>query len=83
MARCSEVRYDNWVADKQQAFSGVRAGMKNIHEQNNTARNLDNTAIARGATRARTKVDDQVMVNEADSSLARGRMHAKLTYEDW
>ena len=75
--------FDNFEVDKLEAFMEVRDALDKRQAGKDKARDALNAQVGRGLPGRYAKVEDLVMVKEADSSSARQGMHLKLSHDHW
>ena len=74
---------DSFAANKHQAIVEVRDMLDKRQGDKDNALDALNAQVGRGSPGKYVKVGDLVIVTEADSSLARQRIHPKLSHDHW
>ena len=76
-------RRDNFVAERQQAFWGLRGILKRQQGEKSRWRVRHNAAIQRSTSAEQTRAGNGVLIKEAKSKLGREAIHAKPAHEHW
>ena len=77
---------NSYVADKSQAYKevrDVRVAILKKHEDRQKSRESRKAEIGRTSVGARVVVEDKVLVKEAESVMARERIHQNQANENW